>query len=106
MRATRTVACAALLALTASTGVVIAGSASAHIVEPPKTLGTPLTGTLLDMPGPGRTFLCWAPPNVGLTNANTPWVHGDKITTSEIPHVEGRVRWGTARYKVTTTATT
>src|SRR4051812_13761488 len=97
------VACAALVALAASVGIVLAGSASAHLVEPPKTLGTPLTGTLLNMPQQGQTFLCWAPPGLGLTNSSAPWVHGDSITTSEIPHVEGRVDWTTHRYKVTTT---
>ena len=97
MSATRTVAFTALLAVAACFGVVLAGSASAHLVEPP-TIGTPPTGTLLDMPGQGHTYLCWVPPGTALTNANAPWVHGDSITTSEIPHVEGRVNWaaGTA----------
>jgi hypothetical protein len=103
VRAIRTVARAALVAAAAFVAVALAASASAHLVEPPKTLGTPLTGTLLDMPGPGRTFLCWSPSGLGLTNASTPWVHGDEIHTSEIPQVEGRVRWGSARYTITNT---
>jgi len=97
---------AGLLAGGGCVALGLAGSASGHLVEPPKTIGTPLTGTLLDMPGQGRTYLCWAPPGAGLTNANTPWVHGHKITTSEIPHVEGRVRWSAARYGITNNRTT
>jgi hypothetical protein len=64
-----------------------------------------VSGTRLDLPGQGRTYLCWAPPGAGLTNANTPWVHGRNLTTSEIPHVEGQVSWP-SRYSITTTATT
>jgi hypothetical protein len=105
MGATRTVAVAALAAMAACVGLFFAVSASAHLVESPKTLITPLSGTRLDLPGQGRTYLCWAPPGTGLMNANTPWVHGNSIATSEIPHVEGSVSWHST-YEITTTRRT
>jgi len=39
-----------------------------------------------------------------MTNASTPWVSGNAIDVSQIPHVAGNVRWRT-RFKVTTSAT-
>lgn len=106
MSATRSAAVATLLAVAAYAGLVVAGSASAHPGHTPQTLATPLTGAaLLDMPAQGRTFLCWAPQGAALTNANTPWVHGSSITTSEIPHVEGNVNWRSS-YRTTTTPRT
>jgi hypothetical protein len=89
-------------------GAIVAQSASAHTfggnTSFPTTLITPLTGTPLDTAAPGTTFLCGAVPGIVMTNASTPWVSGNMLDVSQIPHVSGNVQWR-SRYKVTTTAT-
>jgi hypothetical protein len=81
---------------------LVAGPALAQ--STPSRLETPLTGTPLNVPAAGHTFLCEAGPGSVLTNANTPWVHGTFINTGQIPHVSGSVNRH-SEYKVTTTAT-
>jgi hypothetical protein len=69
-----------------------------------KTLITPLTGTSLDRPARGATFLCGVGPAIVMTNASTPWVNGNAIDVSKIPHVEGQVS-RKSRFTITKTAT-
>jgi hypothetical protein len=70
----------------------------------PQTLITPLTGTSLDRPARDTSFLCGAGPFAVMTNASTPWVSGNVIDVSQIPHVEGSVTWK-SKFAITTTAT-
>jgi hypothetical protein len=72
----------------------------------PEVFKTAPTGTPTDRPGRNRQFLC-IPALTALNNGVAPvytestnfWVDGLDVVVSEIPYVEGNVRWRNHRFK-------
>ena len=72
----------------------------------PEVFKTAPAGTPTDRPGRNLQFLC-IPGLTALNNGVAPvytestnsWVHGLDIVVSEIPYVEGNVRWRNHRFK-------
>ena len=72
----------------------------------PEVFKTAPAGTPTDRPGRNLQFLC-IPGLTALNNGVAPvytestnsWVHGLDIVVSEIPYVEGKVRWRNHRFK-------
>jgi hypothetical protein len=72
----------------------------------PERFRTVPTGTPTDRPGPNLQFLCideLTQYNGGVapvyTETGNPWVHGLDVVVSEIPFVDGHVRWKTHRFR-------
>lgn len=72
----------------------------------PQVFKTAPTGTPTDSYGRDRQFLCidqLTQLNGGVapvyTQTTTPWVHGLDVVASEIPYVEGHVRWRNHRFR-------
>lgn len=77
-----------------------------HAANTPKVFRTVPTGTPTDKPGRNMQFLCideLTQYNGGAapvyTQTTSPWVHGLDVVVSEIPYVEGHVRWLSHRFR-------
>ena len=81
-------------------------AAATRAVSNPQVFKTVPTGTPADSPGRNQQFLCFdalTQLNGGVapvyTETTSPWVHGLDVVVSEIPYVEGNVRWRNHRFK-------
>ena len=81
-------------------------SAATAAASNPEVFKTAPAGTPTDRPGRNLQFLCILPLtalNNGVppvyTESTNSWVHGLDIVVSEIPYVEGKVRWRNHRFK-------
>ncbi len=101
---------ACMVAVACTTGVVQPALSHDPTAEPQgnwtQVFKTVAAGTPTNRPGRGLQYLCideltqfngGKPPVFSETDS--PWVHGLNVVISEIPYVEGRVRWENHRFK-------
>jgi hypothetical protein len=75
-------------------GIQLDIALAAELNGGPATLRTVPAGTVTDRPARNSIFLCGSTQlGPDFTASGTPWVHGTTIVNSQIPFVEGQVKW-------------